>query len=249
MNISREIFNNDGFTLVELMVSILLTGLISTGLFAAYRAQSTSYALQEDVAEMQQRVRAGMDMLTMEVRVAGYDPNITGDPGIISANSTSMTFTFVADDDFEDNTLATQIGFGTVDETNEVSTITYSFDDTDGDAAALPDALRRTVDRGNPTTLIEDVELVEFLFIDEDGTSLPVIAAPATYTTAQLDSVRMLTISILVRGANTPDQNLVGQGRTYTLGSGAVTPAYTDSLRRRLLITTVQFRNLGLIFN
>lgn len=231
---------DNGFTLVELMVVMLLTGIISIGIFSAYQAQSTSYVLQEDVAEMQQRVRAGMDMMIMELREAGYDPNITGDPGITSANAASITFTLVADDDTIDNN-----SDGDTDEDNEEKTITYSFDDTSGDGAL--DTITRRVDAGNAITLIEDVEVVELLFADEDGVPLPIPAPGVGYTAVQLESIRTLTISTLVRAAN-PDPKL-SQNRTYTLASGAVTAAYTDRFRRRLLTTTVQFRNLGLIFN
>lgn len=242
MRIMKKKLINKGFTLVELMIVVLLTGIISIGLFSAYQAQSTSYVLQEDVAEMQQRVRAGMNMMIMELREAGYDPNITGDPGISAADAVSITFTLVADDDEKDND-----SDGTTNEPNEEKTIIYSFDDTDTPADGVLDSITRKADAGNPTTLIEDVEVVELLFFDEDGNPLAIPAAPGVYTATELDSIRALSISTLVRAAK-PDPKLT-QNRTYTLASGTVTPAYTDQFRRRLLITNVQFRNLGLIFN
>ncbi|MDA3835846.1 MAG: PilW family protein [Spirochaetales bacterium] len=216
---------NSGFSLVELLVTLLLTSLITTGIFSAYRAQSANYVLQEQVVEMQQRVRAGMDMVTMELREAGYDPGVTGNPGITAATATSVTFTLVADDDGETND-----GNTIVDEPNEEKTISYNFDDT-------ADSLIRTIG-SKSRDLIEDVELIELLYFDEDGGSLTL---PLSAT--GLKSIRSITISILVRAA-VSNPKLI-QNTTYTLASDTETAAYTDQFRRSLLITTVQCRNLG----
>ncbi len=231
-----------GFTLVELMASMLITGIIAIGIFSAYKAQQTSYILQEQVAEMQQRIRAGINMMTMELREAGYDPDITGIPGITAADAASMTFTLVADDDGDDND-----GDSETDEPGELKTITYNFADLTNPAdptTAVPNGLRRKVDSDQPKDLIEHVDMVEFLFLDEEGNALSIPTSPSAYTTAQLKTIRSVTLSVLVRATN-PDPKIV-QNRTYTLASGTQTPAYTDNFRRRLLITTVQFRNLGL---
>jgi type IV pilus assembly protein PilW len=207
-----------GFTLVELMVSMLLTGIIAIGIFSAYKAQQTSYVLQEQVAEMQQRVRAGMDMMLMELREAGYDPDITGVPGISTATATSLKFT-----------MATDVA-------NVLKTIEFSFYDQSGDA--VNDTLGRKVDIGVNMPLIEGIDGLEFNYILEDGSQ---VTAP---TTAQLKDIRSVQISVLVRAAYADPE--FSQSITYTFGSGASSATYTDTFRRRLLISSVQFRNLGL---
>ncbi|MEN8141313.1 MAG: PilW family protein [Thermodesulfobacteriota bacterium] len=260
-----------GFTLVELLIAMLLTGIISIGIFSAYKAQQANYIIQEEVAEMQQRVRAGLDMMVMELRLAGYNPEcfrtncnfLLGDNGepnpaiIDNATTECPDLTYFANDT-DDNTVGPIITFGifadddgidndgdtpeVIDEANEMWGISYSFEDTDVDTDTLPDAVMRTVG-GGKTRLIEGVDAVEFLFEDEDGNLLPVTTPSGQYTFNQRDAIRAVTISILARAVN-PDPDL-RQNRTYTLPSGVVTPAFTDRFRRRLVRTTVQFRNLG----
>ncbi|PLX48029.1 MAG: hypothetical protein C0613_12155 [Desulfobulbaceae bacterium] len=220
-----------GFTLVELVVSMLLTGLIAIGIFSAYKAQQDNYVMQEQVAEMQQRIRAGMDMMVMELREAGYDPDITGDPGIITATATTLEFTLAAQDDGVDNN-----DDGTTDEDGELKTLEYSLYDQSGNG--VDDTLGRKVDSGNQMPLIEGVDEMELNYILADGTEV------TTPTTAQINDIRSVQISLLVRATNSdPEFN---QNTSYEFGSGATSATYTDNFRRRLLIATVQFRNLGL---
>jgi len=69
----------DGFTLIELLIAMAITGIVSAAIFTAFQSQQKSYLIQEDTAVMQQNLRAGMDMMTYEIRMAGYDrQNIGG---------------------------------------------------------------------------------------------------------------------------------------------------------------------------
>lgn len=238
MKMFRKFSRETGFTLVELMIVVLLTGLISIGLFSAYQAQQTSYVIQEQVAEMQQRVRAGLDLMITDLREAGYDPEITGVPAITTAQANAITFTLVADDDGLDNNL-----LGGADEPNELKTVRFALGDADGDGNN-DDLLRDDSSSFGGVfdgflPLIEDIDALEFFYTLDGG------GQTTTPTAAQLADIRSVTITILVRSSGF-DPKLV-QNRTYALPSGAFTPAYTDQFRRRLLITTVQFRNRGLI--
>ena len=46
-----------GFSLVELLVAMAITGVVMTAVFKIYTTQQDSYLLQEQVAEMQQNLR------------------------------------------------------------------------------------------------------------------------------------------------------------------------------------------------
>lgn len=70
-----------GFTFVELLVVLALTGIITAGLVNFMISQSRSYNLQEDVQEMEQNARIAMDFFAKKVRTANkikifdpYDP-------------------------------------------------------------------------------------------------------------------------------------------------------------------------------
>ena len=73
-----------GFTLIELLIGMLVGLIVLGALASTFIIQSKSYDVQEQLAEMVQTARAAMDMISREVRMAGYDPSLasTGIVGI-----------------------------------------------------------------------------------------------------------------------------------------------------------------------
>lgn len=65
-----------GFTLVELLVAVAMTGIVMTVMFTMFRTSSRSYTLQDYVAETQQNLRIGMYNLDRDVRMAGCGMNL-----------------------------------------------------------------------------------------------------------------------------------------------------------------------------
>ncbi|MCD6187012.1 MAG: prepilin-type N-terminal cleavage/methylation domain-containing protein, partial [Desulfuromusa sp.] len=59
---------HSGFTLVELLIALAISGVLMTAVYATFQAQQNSYLVQEQVAEMQQNIRAGMDIMVSELR-------------------------------------------------------------------------------------------------------------------------------------------------------------------------------------
>lgn len=84
-----------GFTLVELMIALLLSSLVLISLGVAFQSQQESYTAQEEVAEMQQELRAGLEIITREIRNAGHDmtPNKTAGAGFVVAGPFRVQFT------------------------------------------------------------------------------------------------------------------------------------------------------------
>jgi type IV pilus assembly protein PilW len=238
MNKKKQTYTSAGFTIVELIITMLLAGIISISIFSAYRAQQRSYMVQDQVTEMQQRVRAGFHLMIKEIRVAGYDPQHADVAGITTADPQVLEFTFVADDDGIDNDDADGDGNPNTgaDEPNELKTIKFDVYDAYGDGT---NDVGRTVGASR-MPLIENIEGLEFYYTLEDGTQL------TDPTPAQHEDIRTVQINILVR-ADMPDDEFTNN-HTYTLDSGnswTIGPP-GDNFRRRLLTTTVQFRNLGL---
>jgi prepilin-type N-terminal cleavage/methylation domain-containing protein len=66
---------NDGFTLVELLVSIAIFSVILGSIFSFSIAQRKYLSVQEQVSGMIQTARAAMDMISGELSVAGYSPS------------------------------------------------------------------------------------------------------------------------------------------------------------------------------
>ena len=68
-----------GFTLVEVMIALLLSGIVSASIYSAYQAQQRSYVAQNQVTEMQQNQRVALDNIARNLRMAGYSPGDTVD--------------------------------------------------------------------------------------------------------------------------------------------------------------------------
>jgi type IV pilus assembly protein PilW len=75
-------FTDQGFTLVELLVAMAISGVVMAGIYSAYYSQQKSYVTQEQVSAMQQNLRAAMYYMEREIRLAGYDPARSGGFGI-----------------------------------------------------------------------------------------------------------------------------------------------------------------------
>ena len=68
----------NGFTLIELLVAMAITGIVAGAIYTAFQSQQKSYLIQEQVAEMQQNLRAAMDIMVREIRMAGYSQGASG---------------------------------------------------------------------------------------------------------------------------------------------------------------------------
>ena len=111
--------NDKGFALVELLVAMGIAGLVMAGIYTAFYSQQKSYAVQEEVAAMQQNLRTGLYHVEREIRMAGYDPTFSGlfglkadgsDGRVTDANN--IYFTMDANENgLEDNSDEEQIAF------------------------------------------------------------------------------------------------------------------------------------------
>jgi len=74
--------NEQGLTLLELLTAMALTMVVLTAVCNTFIAQQRTYHTQEQVNEMIQTARASLDIISREVKMAGYDPSGTGIIGI-----------------------------------------------------------------------------------------------------------------------------------------------------------------------
>lgn len=72
---------NKGFTLIEILVSLAILGIVLAGIYSVYNMQHKSYIVQEQVTEMQQSERIALQMITRDIRMAGL--------GLSGCNSSS----------------------------------------------------------------------------------------------------------------------------------------------------------------
>jgi len=225
---------NRGFTLVELMVAMAAGAIVLAAVMTSFLSQHKSYLVQDDVVEMQQNARVAMDMLTREIRGAGFDPSGKANAGIITATAGRLGFT----QDLNNN--------GVIDLGEEA--ITYGFssvDDADFDGIVKPDGvgapLGRNIDSATGSgvsgfkPVAENFRAIEFYYLMADGTRTP--------TPAVLKDIRSIQVSILVQTSKAYENGPPAQKyRT----PGDVDWSTTPGFRSRYLTTTVQCRNLGL---
>jgi prepilin-type N-terminal cleavage/methylation domain-containing protein len=67
-----------GVTLIELMIVLLISALLTAAIYAAFISQQKSYAIQTGVTDMQQNARAALTLMERDLRMAGF---CVGDSG------------------------------------------------------------------------------------------------------------------------------------------------------------------------
>ena len=221
--------SNQGFTMIELMVAMVVSLLAMAAIYSTFLAQHRSYQVQEETADMQQNIRAAMYYMQREIRMAGSNPFNSlpfSSFGITAAGPTSITFT----EDINGGASGTPPdGVITANET-----ISYTFADSDADG--FNDSLAR-----NGQTVAQNIDAVDFVYLD--GASPP-NAIP--FPVANLSQIRSVEITIVAR---TNDPLLYGGTNNNVYRNQQNTPIFGpagDSVSRRTLTTQIYCRNLDL---
>ena len=205
-----------GFTLVELLISVGIAGVVMAGVFGVYHSQQKSYAKQEQITAMQQNLRAAMYIMEREIRMAGHNPTRAAGVGIQTANDNLIRFTMDMTGGFTDG--LDNDGDGTVDNAEEANfgngkttepneDITYSlYTPADG-----IQKLGRKTGSGNNQPVAENIESLEFLYLGGTGG-----------TVGNISEIRSIEITISAKAAK------------------------DDKIPNKTLTTRVKCRNLGL---
>ena len=87
-----------GFTLVEIIIAMAVGMIVLATLYSLFSAQNQAFSVQEQIVEMQQNARSGMEIMLRDLRMAGYNPRkinpwISGTkPGLTGATSASVSY-------------------------------------------------------------------------------------------------------------------------------------------------------------
>lgn len=177
--------NQDGFSLIELVITMAISLLIATLSFDIFTTHYKKYQVQTTVLDAQQNAGSGIDMMLRELRTAGYDPtgkafndgkplsDGTEPKKIIEANYKKIRF--LADINGDGN-------FSDEDDENE--DITYEL--RNGETT-----LRRKSRKGGQP-VAENIESLLITYLDKEGKVLP---APVSDTSM----IRMIGIYIRSR--------------------------------------------------
>jgi prepilin-type N-terminal cleavage/methylation domain-containing protein len=74
----RPILNKKGVTLIELLVVLVICGVVIGGIYKVFIAQTRTYAVQDQMAEIQQDVRGAMEIIVRDLRMAGFQDRSFG---------------------------------------------------------------------------------------------------------------------------------------------------------------------------
>jgi len=95
---------NGGFTLAELMLAMGIMMIVLTAIIGLFTSLNRMYTTQGVAAGVQQVTRAGIDIMTRNIRMAGFNPLNLGNIGIVQADDSNIRFKYDTD---EDGTIAT----------------------------------------------------------------------------------------------------------------------------------------------
>lgn len=123
--------NSSGFTLVELLISLAISGLVLTAVYNIFISNNRIYLKDNEFVKIEQSLRSAMDMITREIRMAGYnstiDINSTSDSSTIIYGRSGKQYQFeLYDSSVSDATGDSDIGFKEIGQNNRLVALNIS---------------------------------------------------------------------------------------------------------------------------
>ena len=229
--------HENGFSLVELLIAMAITGVVAGAVYSVYHTQQRTYLAQQEMVAMQQNLRAAMQLMEREIRMAGYGLNDGSGEGIQMANSDSIRFAMDINDGSDND------ADGVIDEFDEIGNrdgdtddtgedITYLRADPDGDGVF--DLFRRDASAGADQILTKGVDALNLVYLDESGN-----------VTADLKKIRSVQVTMVVR-TERPDRGYKDNTIYINQQGTVILPQKNDNFRRKLLTCEIKGRNLAL---
>ena len=97
----QQAHSQDGFSLIELMVSIAIAGIVMAAISSAYLDQLRTNQTTHMVVDLNQNIRGAMVAIERDVRMLGTNPTGAATTGVITATDT--TFAMASDNGGTDN--------------------------------------------------------------------------------------------------------------------------------------------------
>ena len=197
-NVSTTILDQRGVTLTELMVALVMGLATVAAVYSIHLIQVKQRVVQEDVMAMQQNARAAMDLMSREIRMAGYDPI-----GVNRDGNSANDFLGVVYHPTELHIKSDLNGNGVLTDSNESIVFLH-------DASTM--TLKRKVGNGGRQPVAEHIQSFGLQYFDEHGN-----------VTTDVTQVRMIELTITAQTEH-PDANYPKNNgfRTLTLRSRVV---------------------------
>ncbi len=263
--------NVQGFSLIELLVTIAIVGIMMSAVYGIFISNSRSLNVEAERVEIQQSQRIIFDFMARQLRMAGYDRTGGAGATIVDARANFIYFTSDRNDDgdmdddadstppspappqFKDTDEHIVFCIFESDEFGRSLSYITGTNSSFGDIGSFPAtpapgdvAIGHTHDSGNHKhQLFAPIEEIEFFYALDDS---PSTTSP---TKVQLEDIKSVDITILAR-ADTPDPLWNDTAEYFPASNPTQDPAgqkwgpYEDGFRRRIFTSKVYFRNMGL---
>jgi type IV pilus assembly protein PilW len=229
---------NKGFTLVELMVTLAISSLVMSGIYAVFHKQVATHNTERLVVSMQQNARAAMSFMERDIRMARYDPSGSSGANILIADRAQLQFQI--DDD----------GDGVIAGAQE--TITYDLDNDAAPKDGIADGTLCNLVRDNGSgvgaaIVARSIDALNFDYFDADGTSiLDRTATPWQVPAGQIADIQSIRVSIVARSGDSIPVLFINHtdAKIYRNRSGdTILPAQNNDFRRMQVTTEIDCRN------
>jgi len=224
-----------GMTLIEIMIALLIGAFLLGGILQVFLNSSQTSRTQENLSRMQENGRFALEFLSRDIRVADFRTCFS-DPSVATAvagtnDDAAIMPLLVTTDGITVTQSSNACGAGST-----TTSVAYSIRP---DPNSGQPALFKSTDGAAAQALIEGIENMQILYGEDtdmppDGTADYYVDWDTIVSSANVVSVR---ISLLVRSL---DNNLIPQPRQYTY-NGALTTA--DRRIKRVFSTTISLRN------
>lgn len=201
-----------------------VAGIVMAGIYGAYYSQQKSFVVQDEMAQMQQNLRAAMFFMAREIRMAGCNPTGGSNAGFVTANANTINFTMDLRGKDPDDPADGDTG-----DPNE--NVTYALGDSNGDG--IVEIVRDT--GGGQQPVAESIDALDFVYLDENGN-----------ITASNMAIRSVQITIVARTGRGDLGYSDTTSYTNLQGTEILAPP-NDNFRRRTLSTNIKCRNMGLL--
>lgn len=233
--IKRSLFNEDGFTLVEILIATAVISIIGIIISGSYVAGMRIKGEQDRIVEMQQNIRVAFHIITRDLRMAGYEIAVNWDPSLlktankITGNNTEVGFSYALS--------STQ--FNTDEEGNQI------FDpgtNTNFSYYLNNRSLIRNRNNGEEEVAVADnIDFISFTYLDKDGVwneEPPLISS----------DIRAVGVTLVAR-TSTADKKPSTGSRIFNdafIPDKEIFNSPADNFRRRAASTVVNLRNFGI---
>lgn len=264
--------NIAGFTLLEVLIAMTISLIIMGGAYTVFNSQQRQTVVQTNVSDTQQTLRAVMDYVSRDIRMAGYDPEISGSFGIVDIKFRALNDSVSANGNSFIRFSADKNSNGVLD-SNE--TMDYSLVDSNTVTPGVSDLYLRNPNVAGSSRDVLGSNIVGFglayaidangdgeidqtagggtaWFVDagndDDWDRLTVNAVAGTSTTVDtgiaVDCKDIRAVRIWMLGQSQAPDPKYTDNNTYVVGPHVIQP--NNSFRHRMLERTVLCRNMGL---